>query len=83
VPDTRPAQPNCTTDSNCQSDQKCEGGFCRYKCTTDAQCRQIDARIGYCSTSDGVCRTQSEAHPQCTQKSDCPAGQDCIGNVCQ
>jgi hypothetical protein len=41
----------------------------------------VDARIGYCSSA-GVCRSQTEATPQCTQQSDCATGQDCIGNVC-
>jgi hypothetical protein len=82
VIDTRP-QPNCTTDSQCTgSSQKCVSGYCKYLCTTDKNCQVIDSRIGYCGM-DGVCRTQAEAHPQCTQKSDCSATQDCIGNICQ
>jgi len=81
VLDTRP-KPNCTMDTDCGSMQKCVTGYCRYQCTSDNQCKTIDARIGYCA-SDGVCRTQAEAHPQCTDKSMCMTGQDCIGNVCQ
>jgi hypothetical protein len=46
------------------------------------QCALIDARIAYCGT-DGVCRDQAEANPQCTKQSDCPAGKNCISNVCQ
>jgi hypothetical protein len=30
-----------------------------------------------------VCRSATEANPQCTTKSDCASGQDCIGNKCQ
>jgi hypothetical protein len=85
VIDTRPAPSNCSTNADCKTNppQVCQGGFCRYECTTNAQCEQIDSRIGFCSQTDKVCRTQAEANPQCTQQSDCPSGQNCIGNVCQ
>jgi hypothetical protein len=84
VLDTRP-KPNCTTDTDCNgsaSAQHCIGGYCRYACTSDNQCKTIDARIGYCAM-DMVCRTQAEAQPMCTTQAQCPAGQDCIGNVCK
>jgi hypothetical protein len=84
VIDTRP-QPNCTDDSQCTAGggmQKCVGGYCKYTCTTDKTCELIDSRIGTCA-KDGVCRTAAEANPQCTQQSDCPKGQDCIGNTCK
>lgn len=82
VLDTRP-KPNCSGDSECNgAAQHCIGGYCRYSCTSDAQCKTIDARIGYCAM-DMVCRTQAEAQPQCTSKSQCAANQDCIGNVCR
>jgi hypothetical protein len=45
------------------------------------QCALIDARIAYCS-ADGYCRDQTEANPQCTQQSQCAAGQNCISNTC-
>ncbi len=77
VLDTRP-KPDCTS---CASTQQCVDGYCRYSCTDDDTCKRIDARIGYCG-SDKVCRTESEAHPQCTSKSDCP-GQTCIDNKCK
>jgi hypothetical protein len=81
VVDTRPT-PNCTTSAQCTGqNQTCVGGYCLYNCTTNTQCEMIDARIGYCSSA-GVCRSQAEANPQCTQQSDCASGQDCIGNVC-
>jgi Cys-rich repeat protein len=85
VLDVRP-KPNCTSDGDCVNGsgpvRACIAGYCKYDCTTDADCRIIDARIGYCGI-DHVCRTFSEAHPQCTQQSDCPQGQDCVANVCK
>lgn len=82
VVDTRPT-PNCTTNAQCTgSNQTCMAGYCKYGCTTDKTCELIDSRIGYCG-QDKVCRTQAEAHPQCTQKSDCSGTQNCIGNICK
>jgi hypothetical protein len=89
VPDTRP-QSNCTSDPECTASggaQKCLDGICKYTCSNanDAgnyQCETIDTRIGYCA-SDGVCRSASEANPQCTSQGDCQSGKDCISNVCQ
>jgi hypothetical protein len=83
VLDTRP-KGNCTTDNECNTaqGQKCISGVCKYPCTSDNQCKLIDTRIGYCGT-DQVCRSYTEAHPQCTSKSDCAAGQDCVSNVCK
>jgi hypothetical protein len=81
--DTRPA-PDCTQASDCKgtSPQACVNGFCEYTCNTSQQCAEIDVRIDVCSPQ-GYCASAVEANPQCTQKSDCAAGQDCIGNVCQ
>jgi hypothetical protein len=42
----------------------------------------IDALFVACSSA-GYCENATEANPQCKQKSDCMAGQDCISNVCQ
>jgi hypothetical protein len=83
VPDTRP-KGNCQIDTDCTSaaGQKCIGGICKYPCTSDGQCQLIDTRIAYCGT-DQVCRSFTEAHPQCTTKSDCTGTQDCVGNVCK
>jgi hypothetical protein len=80
VLDTRPT-PNCTESSQCLSTEQCVTGYCRYTCTTDAECLLVDARIGSCSS--GICVSQSEASPQCTVQSDCPSGQDCISNQCE
>jgi hypothetical protein len=81
VVDTRP-QTECTTSATCNANQVCLDGYCEYTCTTDMQCALIDARIAYCGT-DGVCRDQAEANPQCTQQSQCAPGKNCISNVCQ
>ncbi len=86
APDTRPTA-NCTGDLQCNSDaggpaEKCVSGICKFPCSTDAQCATIDVRIKYCAP-DKVCRSYSEAHPQCTSKSDCAPTQDCISNVCK
>jgi hypothetical protein len=82
VPDTRP-KPNCASDAQCSGGggaRTCQGGFCRYMCSTDAACRAIDSRIGYCSA--GVCRTSQEANPECVRKSDCSGGKNCVNNLC-
>jgi hypothetical protein len=86
VVDTRP-KPNCTGDADCggtaSTPKKCLAGYCKYTCTTDQYCRTIDNRIGYCA-KDGVCRSSSEASPQCTGPGTCPlAGQSCIDNQCK
>lgn len=84
VTDTRPS-PNCTSDTECSGSgmaQKCIGGFCKYSCAGDAFCRSIDSRIGYCA-ADLVCRTETEARPECTKKADCKNGLDCVGNQCR
>jgi hypothetical protein len=81
VLDTRPT-PSCTGQGQCGPDQQCVGGFCKYTCQTDLECKLIDARIGYCG-QDKVCRSQSEAQPQCTLSADCPQGKICISNQCK
>jgi hypothetical protein len=80
--DTRP-KPNCSGDAQCSAaNQKCVEGYCKYTCSSDQQCRVIDARIGYCG-KDQVCRTQSEANAECTTKDQCTDGKDCIDNACK
>lgn len=85
VVDTRP-QPNCTTDAQCGgtsgTPKKCLGGFCKYTCDTDAYCRTIDSRIGYCA-ADKVCRSSEEANAQCKASSDCTNGKTCVDNTCK
>lgn len=81
VPDTRP-KPNCSGPSDCLTGQSCVGGYCKYRCVDDMECRRVDARIGYCA-DDKVCRTEAEARPQCLKTADCPSGKTCIGNTCQ
>jgi hypothetical protein len=81
VVDTRP-QPNCGSAAQCLSNQVCLDGFCRYSCSTDTDCKLIDARIGYCA-ADKTCRDAQEAQAQCTDASQCQSGQLCISNTCQ
>ncbi len=87
VVDTRP-KPNCSVDADCNSGsgpaRKCVESFCKYTCTTDLQCRQIDARIGWCA-KDGVCRTQAEANAECIPgRVPCQdASKSCVDNVCK
>lgn len=84
IPDTRPV-PNCTKQTeatDCLVGQQCIGGFCKYTCGTDMDCKLIDARIGYCGL-DKVCRTQGEAQAACTDSSQCKQGQSCISNQCK
>ena len=86
VPDTRPA-PNCGDASQCAANQVCLDGFCRYSCSTDTDCKLIDARIGYCA-KDKTCRDAQEAQAEdgaggCLSSADCQSGQICISNTCQ
>ncbi len=81
VVDNRP-KPNCTTQAECSSNQQCLGGYCRYTCSGDQECKLIDARIGYCA-KDGTCRDAQEANADCLQSSDCTQGQVCISNQCK
>ncbi len=70
----------CTTDNDCASDPKCQGGPCR---CTDSQC----VPIAVCKTntdcaSGKVCvitpgATTGECGPGCSADSDCPVGQVC------
>ena len=80
VIDTRP-KPNCSSNSDCAANQDCVGGYRKFKCNTNLDCEMIDARIPACSM--GYCASATEANPQCTSQADCPAGQDCVGNVCK
>lgn len=80
--DTRPA-PNCNADVDCgdgPAPKKCLGGFCKFTCSSDLACKQIDSRIGYCAP-DNVCRTSLEASPECISSDEC-ADKSCIGNRC-
>jgi hypothetical protein len=83
VPDTRP-KPICsdTDKSACKENQQCVGGYCKFTCATDDNCRLIDARIAYCG-KDKVCRTAEEAQPQCTDQGECSGGLTCIDNQCR
>ncbi len=83
APDTR-VKRNCQIDTQCNTagGEKCNQGLCKYPCTDDTLCSQIDLRIRSCGL-DKVCRSYSEAHPQCTAMADCPIGKDCVGNVCR
>jgi len=58
----REDRPICSeTDSSaCASNQRCLGGFCRYVCSTDEDCRRIDARLGSCG-ADHVCQAAPDA----------------------
>jgi hypothetical protein len=56
----------------------------------DGYCKTVDNRFVSCGANasakppyNGTCLTQTEATPQCTSKSQCAAGQDCINNICQ
>jgi hypothetical protein len=80
VLNTQPS-PDCSNTSQCAQGQICEAGYCLYTCTSSTQCADIDNRIRDCV--DNVCRSPAEANPACTTQADCPAGQDCIGNVCE
>ena len=83
--DTRP-KPNCVTDQSCQGSsgptRACVAGYCKYRCVSNGTCASIDARIAYCAM-DGVCRSASEANPQCTWSGDCSGGLRCIDNACR
>jgi hypothetical protein len=82
VTDNRPVtQCGGITGNMCDVNQQCIGGYCKYTCSTDQECKLIDARIGYCG-KDKVCRTQAEATAECLQSSDC-MGKICIANVCK
>ena len=81
--DTRPS-PNCAADLDCgagPAPKKCVEGFCKFTCTSDIACKQIDSRIGYCA-ADNVCRTAIEAAPECIHSDECLNGRSCIGNLC-
>ncbi|MFO0676800.1 MAG: hypothetical protein U0169_09705 [Polyangiaceae bacterium] len=85
VVDTRPA-PNCRVEADCASAsgpaRSCVEGYCKFRCTTGDDCLRIDGRIPVCG-ADKVCRSATEANPECTSKSECKQGQDCVGNVCK
>lgn len=80
IDDPQPKAP-CEQDASlCSARQVCQGGYCRFACSTDTECRLIDARIPVCS--QGVCMSEIEANPQCTSKDECGPGQDCVSNRC-
>lgn len=66
----------------CNANQQCIGGYCKYTCSSDQECKLIDTRIGYCG-KDMVCRTATEAHPECTLSSECTGGKLCVANACK
>ncbi len=53
--DAGPA-PNCASDAECGSNQTCSGGFCRFECTTSAECKLYDSRLDVCD--QGVCKSE-------------------------
>lgn len=81
VVDNRP-KPACSSTAQCAQNQTCVEGYCKYSCSTDNDCKLIDARIGYCG-KDKVCRTLQEAQAQCTSTADCASGKTCVANQCQ
>ena len=79
--DTSP-KPNCIDDRGCASQtQRCVEGYCRYLCTNDRQCQQVDARIGICAA--GYCHAAAEIGRACTHAADCAPAQSCVDNVCR
>ncbi len=81
--DTRPST-NCDADLDCgggPTPKRCVEGFCKFTCSSDIACKQIDSRIGYCA-ADNVCRTAIEAAPECIGSDECQDGKSCIGNLC-
>ncbi len=72
--------PDCTGPSQCGANQVCQAGYCLYTCTNNAGCEDIDARIPVCS--DNVCRSPSEADPQCLSQAQCNTGESCVNNAC-
>jgi hypothetical protein len=80
IKDPQP-KPDCASDASvCGSSRVCKNGYCMYPCTDSAGCEKIDARIPVCS--EGICRSETEAHPACTRKEQCATGQDCVSNKC-
>jgi len=79
--DPQPARPCAVDPDVCNDNQVCDGGYCRYACEDDDSCRKTDARIAVCK--DGICMSEAEANPECTQQKDCPAGAACVSNVCK
>ncbi len=82
-PDTRP-KPNCASDNDCGGSgapRTCRDGYCRFTCAADAYCRTVDARFAACK--EGVCRTSSEAAPECTGAGECIGGKLCVNNACR
>jgi hypothetical protein len=82
VPDLSPTQDCGGGGTMCGPNQQCIGGYCKYTCSNDQECKLIDTRIGYCG-KDNVCRTAAEAHPECTLSSECSGGKVCVANVCK
>ncbi|MEO7094543.1 MAG: hypothetical protein ABI175_14905, partial [Polyangiales bacterium] len=72
----------CTGAAECAGVQKCVDGFCRFLCAGDDECKAHDARIGACSTKEGICRAPSDVTATCTAKADC-AGKDCVDGQCR
>lgn len=79
--DPQPKPPCAQNPTVCGTERTCDQGYCRYPCKDSSACLKIDNRIPECS--GGVCRSATEANPQCTKKDDCSAGQDCVSNECK
>ncbi|MFI5301423.1 MAG: hypothetical protein ACHREM_25330 [Polyangiales bacterium] len=74
----------CHDDTNCiAGKQICLDGLCRYTCASNTTCLGIDSRLGTCSKSTNVCMSSAEASAQCTVKSDCGSGKDCVDGSCK
>ena len=80
IEDPQPTKP-CEKDATvCSPQQVCADGYCRYPCASSEACKLVDARIPECKA--GICMSEAEANPQCTEQIDCAQGQDCVSNVC-
>jgi hypothetical protein len=60
-----PPPPDCVTTADCRSEvsQSCVGGYCRYTCTSNRACAEIDARLDVCNGTDaapGYCVSSAE-----------------------
>jgi hypothetical protein len=81
IVDPQPSTPCKKDPSVCVGGAKCIDDYCRYPCTDSNQCTLIDARIPICSS--GICKSETEAKPECTSQAQCPTGKDCVSNVCK
>jgi hypothetical protein len=77
--DDRP-RPFCESDADCTSPAVCRNGVCRSPCTEHAECPAFDVSLQFCL--DMVCATTNEATSNCTEASDCEAGESCVDGNC-